>query len=298
VFATALAAINTALYDLAGKAWGAPVHAILGGRRRERVRVYAGADLFTTPERAAAEVRRLQQLGYAGAKSTPLETRSWPRDREAVAHSVRCLTAAREAACPGFDLMLDAHGSPTPELSLELARETAGLRPLFLEEPVKVGSLEALVEVSRKSPVPIATGEKLFSLAEFKPLVDCRACAYLQPDLTHCGGITGLTEISRLAATAQMLMAPHQAGGPISYAATLQVDAVTPNFLIQEMAQEWFDHFDRYVEHDWRITDGHVNLSDRPGLGIEVKEADLAALPYEPLPYRQYRHADGSWKGW
>jgi galactonate dehydratase len=274
------------------------VHAILGGRRRDRVRVYAGADLFASPDRAAAEVARLSDLGYAGAKGTPLETRSWPRDHEAVEHSLACLAAARQAAPRGFDLMLDAHGSPTPELSIELARQAAPLLPLFLEEPTKVGSLAALVEVARKSPVPIATGEKLFTLAQFKDLVDCRACAYLQPDLTHCGGITGLAEIGRLAATAQMLMAPHQAGGPISFAATVQVDAVTPNFLIQEMTQEWFERFGQYVEHDWRIADGHVSLSDRPGLGIEVKEADLAALPYEPLPYRQYRHADGSWKGW
>ncbi|MEW6756367.1 MAG: mandelate racemase/muconate lactonizing enzyme family protein [Candidatus Latescibacterota bacterium] len=298
VFGTALAAVNAALYDLTGRAWGVPVHAILGGRRRDRVRAYAGADLFVSPETAAQEVRRVMALGYAGAKGVPLETRTWPMDREAVEHSLRCLAAARQAAGPHFDLLLDAHGSPAPELSLELARAAAPLSPLFLEEPAKVGSLEALLAVSRQSPVPVATGEKLFTVREFKPLVDCRACAFLQPDLTHAFGIGGMVDIARLAATAQMLLAPHNAGGPLCLAATLQVDAAVPNFLIQEMSPEWFARFREYVEHDWRVEAGYVNVPEAPGLGVEVKEADIAQLPYEPLPYRQYRHADGSWKGW
>jgi galactonate dehydratase len=169
---------------------------------------------------------------------------------------------------------------------------------LFLEEPVKVGSVEALLAVSRRSPVPIAAGEKLFTLRAFKELVDARACAYLQPDVAHCFGISNMTAIARLAETSQMLMAPHNAGGPLHLAATLHVDAAVSNFLIQEVPADWFDQFHRYVDHDWVIKDGYVNVSDRPGLGVEVKEQDIARLPYEPMDYRQYRHEDGSWKGW
>ena len=101
---------------------------------------------------------------------------------------------------PDFDILLDAHGSPTPELSIEFAQRVAPFKPLFLEEPVKVGSLEALMEVTRKSPIPIATGEKLFTIGDFKPLIDKRACAALQPDVTHCFGITTLVDIAKLAA--------------------------------------------------------------------------------------------------
>ena len=113
--------------------------------------------------------------------------------------------------------LLDTHGSPTPELSVEFARRVAPFKPLFLEEPVKVGSLEALMEVTRKSPVPIATGEKLFTIGDFKSLIDNRACAVLQPDVTHCFGITTLVDIAKLAAAEQMLMAPHNAGGPLMF---------------------------------------------------------------------------------
>lgn len=297
VFGSAIAAIDAALYDIAGKAWGVPVHTILGGKRRDRVRVYSGISLSSV-EAAVDGALAVRDRGYAGVKGNPLETRTSPMDMAAVEHSTRCVRAMREAAGDDFDLLLDAHGSPTPELSLAFAADIAPYRPLLLEEPVKVGSVEALLEVSGKSEVPIATGEKLFSLRDFLPLIHARACAYLQPDVCHCFGVTGLVEIGRAAREAQMQMAPHNAGGPLALAASLTADAVTPNFLIQEMGDAWFRRFGDYVEHDWSITEGYINVSDAPGLGLTVKEQDIAALPYEPMPYRQYRHADGSWKGW
>ncbi|MDP6108195.1 MAG: mandelate racemase/muconate lactonizing enzyme family protein, partial [Candidatus Brocadiia bacterium] len=214
VLGTASAAVNIALYDIAGKAWGVPVHTILGGNRRDRVRVYSNGGSFASPEKAVEAALAAKSLGYAGVKGNPLETRTWAMDLEAVELSAACVAAVREAVGPGFDILMDTHGSPTPEISIELARRVAPFRPLFLEEPVKVGSVEALMEVSRKSPVPIATGEKLYTLREFKALVDRRACAYLQPDVTHCCGITGLMDIAGLARQSQMLMAPHNAGGP------------------------------------------------------------------------------------
>lgn len=297
VFGSAISAINSALYDIAGKAWGVPVHTILGGRRRNRVRVYSGISLDNV-EAAVDGALAIRDRGYAGVKGNPLETRTWPMDGDAVQHTTRCVRAMREALGDDFDLLLDAHGSPTPELSLACARAIAPFRPLFLEEPVKVGSVQALLEVSQKSDVPIATGEKLFHLRDFLPLIEARACAYLQPDVCHSFGITGLVEIGLAAREAQMLMAPHNAGGPLALAASLTADAVTPNFLIQEMGDPWFQRFGDYVEHDWSIADGYINVSEAPGLGLTVKKQDIIDLAYEPMPYRQYRHADGSWKGW
>ncbi|MAE18149.1 hypothetical protein CMK12_04290 [Candidatus Poribacteria bacterium] len=214
----------------------------------------------------------------------------------AVGHCIRYVSAIREDVGDKLDILMDAYGSTTSELSLEFANCVAPYRPLFLEEPVKVGSVEALMEVPRKSSVPIATGEKLFTLHDFKPLTEQRACAFLQPDTAHCFGITQMMEIVRSAEHQQMLMAPQMAGGPILYAATLHIDAVMNNFLIQET--HGLDNFCRCVEHDWIVQHGYVNVPQQPGLGIEVKEQNIAGFPYEPLPYRQYRHADGSWKGW
>ena len=299
VLGTAIAGINMALYDIAGKAWGVPVHTILGGKRRDRIRVYCSGGLtFTSPEEAAERATQHAARGYAGIKGSPLESRRWPMDTGAIEHCVQCIATAREAVGPGLDLFLDTHGSPTPELSIEFAKRAAVYRPVFLEEPVKVGSIDALMDVTRKSPIPIATGEKIFTLRDFALLIERRACAYLQPDITHCFGITTLMAIARQAEHNQMLIAPHNVAGPVGTAATLNADAAIPNFLIQEMIPVFFDQFGRYAEHDWTIQDGCINVSDRPGLGVEVKEADLARLPCEPMAYREYRHEDGSWKGW
>lgn len=296
IYGTAIAAINMALYDIAGKAWGVPVHTILGGKKRDRVRVYTGGALFDSPEKAVAAAKKVARAGYLGVKGNPLESRTWPMDEAAVNLSVACVEAIRKAMPSDFDILLDTHGSPIPELSIEFARRVAKYRPLFLEEPVKVGSVDALLSVSKNSPVPIATGEKLFTLHDFKPIIDCRACAILQPDTLHAFGITAILEIAKAAEYAQMQMAPHIGGGPLFYAASLSADSVMNNFLIQETG--YFEQFDRFVEHEWQIKNGYVNISDRPGLGIEVKEKDIAKMPYHSLPFRQYRHEDGSWKGW
>jgi galactonate dehydratase len=298
VFGTASAAVNMALYDIAGKAWGVPVHTVLGGRRRDRVRAYSNGGSFESPDKAAAAAVAARDRGFAGIKGNPLETRTTPLDPEALEHSVACVAAMRQAVGPAFEILLDIHGSPMPELSIAYAGAVAPYRPLFLEEPVKVGSVDALAEVSRKSPVPIATGEKLFTVAQFKELTDRRACAVLQPDIAHCFGIHRLLEVARLAEAQQMLMAPHNVYGPVGHAATIHADAATPNFLIQETTAGYFARFSAYAEHPFTVTDGYLNVPMEPGLGIEVKEADIAKLPYRPMPYRQYRHADGSWKGW
>lgn len=298
VLGTAVAAINMALHDLAGRAWGVPAHVILGGRRRDKVRVYSGGDIFRDPESAVEAAGRVQAAGFAGVKGNPLESRTWPMDRSVIDHCVACIEAIRAELGPQFDIMLDTHGSPQPELSLEFARRAAATEPLFLEEPVKFGSLEALLDLSRKSPVPIATGEKLFTVRDFQYLIDARACAFLQPDIAHCFGLSTYMEIARRARDSQMLMAPHCAGGPVFFGALLNAAAAVENFLIQEANNTWYNSFPRFVDHDWTIKDGSINVTDRPGLGVDVKEADLEKLPYEPMAYRQYRHQDGSWKGW
>lgn len=298
VFGTALAAVNMALYDITGKAWKVPVHTLLGGKRRDRIRCYSNGGNYTDPAKAVESALKNKARGWAGTKGNPLEGRTWPMDMAAVEVSSDCVQAVREAVGDDHEILLDAHGSPIPELSIALAQRIARFRPLFFEEPVKVGSVDALAEVSRQSPIPIATGEKLFTVEAFRPLIDRRACAVLQPDVTHCFGITTMLEIARLAEYQQMLMAPHNTCSPVGHAATLQADAVMNNFLIQEVTGVYFQCYDRYADHDWVVADGHLNVSDRPGLGIEVKEVDIAAMPYQRMPYRQYHHEDGSWKGW
>lgn len=300
ILGSAVAAVNMALYDIAGKALEVPVHRLLGGRQRDRILIYDNGGLkFDSVEQAVKQARASVDAGARGLKGNPLEGRTWAMDRRELNHCVEIVKAVREEVGPNVELLLDTHGSPAPELSIAFAKGVAPYRPLFLEEPCKVGSVDVLKEISEKSPVPIATGEKLFSYRDFKEVIDARACAFLQPDISHAFGIDNLLHISRLADEAQMLMAPHNASGPVHFAALVQADAVLRNFLIQEVSGSWFRRFNDYIDHDFKLEDGFVNLPDRPGLGIEVKEQDVAKLPYDKrMSYRQYRNADGSWKGW
>lgn len=298
VFGTAAAAVNMALYDIAGKAWGVPAHAILGGKRRDRIRVYSNGMSFESPQAAVEAAQSAQADGFSGGKGNPLEGRRWPMDMHELDNCMQCVGAVRQAMGEDWSILLDTHGSPTPQLAIEFARRVAEHRPLFLEEPVKVGSVEALKQVSDQSPVPIATGEKVFTLGDFKALIDARACAFLQPDVGRCFGMTNLMKIAAMAEQAQMLMAPHNVGGPMTNAATLHCAAAIPNFLIQEITASFFPQYLNYAEHDWTIADGYINVSDQPGLGVTVKEQDIARLAYQPMEFRQYRHEDGSWKGW
>ncbi len=295
VYGTAIAAINIALHDIAGKAWGVPVHTILGGKRRDRVRVYGGGPMLT-PEQAAETAKSAKARGYAGVKGNPLEERRSPMDEAALVNSTEVVAAIRQAVGDGFDIMLDTHASPQPELSIEYARRVAKYRPLFLEEPCKVGSVDALMAVTRASPVPVAAGEKLFTIQQFEQVIAPRALAFLQPDIGHSFGLTNYMRIAERAEQQQILMAPHLGVGGILYVAAVHADAATNNFLIQESPD--VSKFDAYMDHDLQIKDGYVNVTDRPGLGIEVKEADVAKAEFVTMAFRQYLHEDGSWKGW
>ena len=302
VFGSAVAAIDMALHDITGKAWGVPVYKLLGGRRRERIKLYTGGLSFGgSDEEARATARAAVERGSRGLKGVPLEGRSWPMDGQALKRSSEIFRAVREEVGESVELMVDLHASPVPELAIAFAELIADSRPLFLEEPCKVGSVEALAQVSHKSPVPIATGEKLFTLRQFQELIDRRACAFLQPDGAHAFGITGLMRIARAAAEQQMLVAPHGGGtGPIVLSAYMHADAAMENFLIQEATMGLPGGcFDDLVDHDWQLRDGHIELNDRPGLGIDVHEEAVARVPYDQaMAFRQYRHADGSWSGW
>jgi galactonate dehydratase len=147
--------------------------------------------------------------GCGGVKGNPFESRRHPMDMAAVDLSGECVAATRAATGHDPAIMLDAHGSPSFELSIKYAQRVAPYNPLFIEEPCKVGSIDALIAVSQASPVPIATGKKLFTIREFDEIIQRRAGAYLQPDITHCYGISASMEISANAPHQQMLPAPH-----------------------------------------------------------------------------------------
>ena len=204
----------------------------------------------------------------------------------------------REWVGPQVELAFDLHGKMTPALAIELCHELKGMRPMFVEEPVPQENVAALRQVAERSPVPIATGERLLTRWGFREVCEQQAAAYLQPDVSHVGGITELKKVANLAEIYYMHIAPHCAIGPVALAAALHVDAVTPNFLIQEQIDASLG--DGLLREPWLVRDGYIELPTRPGLGFEIdeREAEQNRVYQEELGGEFCYPSDGSVADW
>ncbi len=303
VLMTALSGIDQALWDIAGKFYGVPVYQLLGGPTRDRVRVYAHWGISDLSDAGLARAReRLTYLqergGYTAFKAGP--PGKWrPHEPPArIDEFVRCANLMREWVGPEVELAFDFHAKMTPALAVEVCQQLVSMRPMFVEEPVPQENVDALKLVADHVPFPIATGERLLSRWEFRPILEKHACAYLQPDGSHAGGISELKRIANMAEVYYMHIMPHCAIGPVALAACLNVDAAVPNFLIQEsVGPDWLKGI---AESAWKVKDSYFELSNVPGLGIEVdeKEAARATTYTEELGGEWFYEEDGSVADW
>ena len=304
VLMSALAGIDQALWDIAGKHYGVPTHQLLGGAVRDRIRVYAhwGISSMTDEGKAAAK-DRLEMLqkkgGYMAFKSGPGGKWRAHEPPAVIDAFVECAYLMREWVGPDAELCFDFHGKMTPALAIEVCHELKGMRPMFVEEPVPQENVDALKLVSDHVPFPIATGERLLSRWEFRQIFEKQAVAYIQPDGSHAGGITELKKIANMAEVYYIHIMPHCAIGPVAFSACMQADAVVPNFLIQEQVDAALG--DGLLKTEWEVRDGHIELPTRPGLGFEIdeKEAMQNREGYdEELGGEHYYESDGSVADW
>ncbi|HET9222740.1 MAG TPA: galactonate dehydratase, partial [Roseiflexaceae bacterium] len=302
VLMTALSGIDQALWDIAGKHYGVPVYQLLGGPVRVRVRVYAhwGIHDLTDAglEQARERLERLRESGYTAFKSGPGGAWRGHEPPAVIDAFVRRAYLMREWVGPEVELAFDLHGKMTPALAIEICHELKGMRPLFVEEPVPQENVAALRQVAERAPVPIATGERLLTRWGFREVCEQQAAAYLQPDVSHVGGITELKKVANLAEVYYLHIAPHCAIGPVALAAALHVDAVVPNFLIQEQIDASLG--DGLLREPWLVRDGHIELPTRPGLGFEIdeQEAERSRVYQEELGGEFYYPSDGSVADW
>ncbi|USX55233.1 galactonate dehydratase [Lentzea sp. HUAS12] len=303
VLSSALSGYDHALWDIAGKARGLPVHELLGGPVRDRVRAYSwvGGD---RPDGVFEAVSRQVATGFSAVKmnaTAEMRPIASPADAGAVLARAR---EAREALGPQGDLAIDFHGRVSPAMARRLVRMLEEVQPMFVEEPV-LPELppDVLASVVQASTVPIATGERLFSRWEFKPVLDA-GVAVVQPDPSHAGGISELRRIGSLAEVYGASIAPHCPLGPLSLAASLQVAFTTPNFLIQEQsAGMHYNGTDPAYLVDMapvRVVDGWIARPTGPGLGVEVDEAAVRRAAETGHAWRSpiWRHDDGSFAEW
>jgi galactonate dehydratase len=277
VLMTALSGIDQALWDIAGKHFGVPVYQLLGGAVRDRIRVYAHWGIHDLTESSLEMARTrldwLRQRGYTAFKAGPGGMWRAHEPPAVIDAFVKRAYLMREWVGPAVELAFDFHGKMTPALAIEICHELKGMRPMFVEEPVPQENVLALKQVSDHVTFPIATGERLLTRWGFREVCELHAVAYLQPDPSHVGGISELKKVANLAEIYYMHLMPHCAIGPVALAAAMQVDAVVPNFLIQEQVDASLG--DGLLRQPWQVRDGHIDLPLRPGLGFEVDEREV-----------------------
>ncbi|MBC7267561.1 MAG: galactonate dehydratase [Streptomyces sp.] len=304
VLSSAVAGLDQALWDIAGQAYGAPVHALLGGPVRDRVRVYAwvGGD---EPSRLREEITAQVEAGFTAVKMNAAGATSPVPTAAETAAVVARVAAAREVLGPERDVAVDFHGRFSAAGARRVLTEIAPLHPLFVEEPVVPEQSQLLASLVAAGPVPIATGERLYSRGEFLPVLGA-GVAVVQPDLSHAGGISEVHRIASLAETYGATLAPHCPLGPIALAASLQIAFATPNFLIQEQSRGL--HYNKDADllsyvvdpEPFRFVAGEARRGERPGLGITVDEAAVRAADRAGHAWRNpvWRHPDGSFAEW
>jgi galactonate dehydratase len=302
ILSSAQAAVDIALWDIVGKLHGVPIHELLGGPVRDRVRAYvwiAGDDLCDfSAEEIVEETMPWVGQGFTAFKLTPPKAYSVDLPSHGTAIVDR-LTALRTAIGPDCDIALDVHGHWSKTMARRMFPALEPLDLLFVEEPVLAENLHIVRELTQSTTLPIATGERLYSRWEFADLVQS-GVAVIQPDVSQAGGISELRRIAALAETYDVTVAPHCPLGPVTLAASLQIDFATPNILIQEQGITFFgDEFLRYVTNPevFDFHDGHWLRPTGPGLGVDIDEevvermAEIGHDRKQPI----WWHTDGSY---
>ena len=307
---TALSGIEQALWDIKGKALGVPVWQLLGGQVRDHVRVYTHL-LQGRQDRAIAAgdvegfcdaVQETVEMGYSAIKLGLVPYTGYDASLPALHQTEKLAVAVRERVGDSVDIMSDFHGRPdSAQAAKAFIDVIAPIRPMFIEEPIQPGDPEALAQLARTVACPLATGERLLTPQEYAELARLRAVTYVQPDLAHCGGISGGRRIAAIAEAASMGVMPHNPMGPVAGAAALQFAVATPNFVIQEEAvglAPWFREICATFPLD--LVNGGWAVPTAPGLGIEIDEAAASRHPYAPeiIPALSAILPDGSIANW
>ncbi|CAE6487216.1 unnamed protein product [Rhizoctonia solani] len=310
VLMSALAGLDIALWDIKGKRLGVPIWQLLGGKVRDRCKVYGwiGGD---KPNDVVNGARARKEQGFTAVKMNGTESVAWI-DSPAVLEATIERVAAVKAL--GLDVGIDFHGRVHKGMAKQLARRLEEHQPLFIEgsrceEPLLPTQAEEIADLSQMTTCPIALGERLMTRWDFRPYLERRAIDIAQPDIAHCGGISELRRIASFCEVYDVALAPHCPLGPIALAASLQVGITAPNFVIQEMS--WQMHYNQGADlftymlnpEVFSVKDGHVEALAGPGLGININEKLVREASEKYLHEKAWRNAtwrgeDGSLREW
>jgi galactonate dehydratase len=295
-YVTALTGVETALWDIAGKALGLPVYQLLGGKVRDRVRVYcdSGArEMIPGDQQSLARIKQIRDLGFTAAKididdyadPARFDRVNWTASNGEIDHMLAKIAFTRENYPKEIDLAVDMHGRYDATTGKRVAREVEKFKLLWLEEPVPPENIDAMRDIRASTSTPICCGENLYMRWGFRELLEKRAADIVMPDFQKCGGLLEARKIADMAHAYYVPVAPHAVTSPIGMMATAHVCAAIPNFLVQEW--HWIDSLDlwrNWVKEGEIIQKGFITLPERPGIGVEMNDegARKAQVPGTP----------------
>ncbi|WLD94116.1 galactonate dehydratase [Alkalihalobacillus sp. AL-G] len=305
ILTSAISGIEQALWDIKGKYYNMPVYEMLGGAARDKIRVYSwiGGD---RPSDVAQAAKEKLDAGFTAVKMNATEELDYIDTGSKVEAVINSVASVREVVGKDFGIGIDFHGRVHKTMAKILVRELEPYRPMFIEEPVLPENNEALREIARYTTTPIATGERQYTRWGFKQILMDGYVDIIQPDVSHAGGILELKKIAAMAEAFDVSVAPHCPLGPIALASCLQLDACTPNSIIQE--QSLGIHYNKgkdlldYLKNPgvFKYKDGYVNIPEGPGLGIEVDEERVKEMAKIGHDWKNpiWRNKDGSIAEW
>lgn len=290
VMMSAMSGIEIALWDIAGKALGVPVHRLLGGKVRDRVKMYANAWFVGArePDEFAAAAKKVKALGIKALKWDPFGKAHMTLTRAEMDHAVAVVGAVREAVGPEMELLIECHGRFNPYTAIEASKELAPFKPMLMEEPTVPDNVDSLKRVRDHGAVPVAAGERFYGKYAWIDVVKKDALDIAQPDIFHNGGIMESKKVAAMCEASHVPVSFHNPSGPISNAAILQLAAATPNFLIHEMMLTDGGFRKAITNENVKFEDGCLLIGDKPGLGIDVNVDEVVKRPYKPRILRHY----------
>ncbi len=293
VLRSALSAVEAAMFDIKGKALNVPVYDLLGGKHRDSIRCYANGWFAgaRTPEDFAAKARATVEKGFAALKWDPFGASYMQIDRAQWALSMDIVAAVRDAVGPDIGLMIEGHGRFDVPTAIALARDLARVEPIWFEEPVPPDNIAALAEVRSRAPVEIAAGERFFDPATFADAIARGAADYLQPDVSHVGGLLEAKRIPGMANAAFLPVCPHNPIGPVANAMTLHLTAAASNVVWLETMVSDVPWRSEIARENARFQNGQMLIGDAPGLGVDI---DTVACEQHPYRRHDLRHFTGA----
>jgi galactonate dehydratase len=293
VLSAAMSSIDVALWDIKARSVNLPVHQLLGGKCRDKVKVFAGVGGNTLDERAK-QAQAFVEQGYTSLRTIPFFEDFEKRPAsQAVTDAIEIVRVIREAVGYGIDIGVEIHRNFTKPEIVVFGNAVLPYRLLYLEDPLVPESIDALRYVADHINIPIAAGERNYNLYQFKEIIDTGAASLIRPDLSLAGGFTQVKKIAALAESALIGVFPHLMGSPVNMAAYVQLDAAIPNYFLQE-AYPAADRLNDILEKPLQRDGGYVVVPDGPGLGIEIREEKLAKFPYRPHTIKGWFREDGS----